>query len=235
MFDFTDQVVIVTGGTGNLGSAVVHCFQAAGAHIVVPDRSVERTQEIFPELAGSKDHLIVGGLDVTNPNDMERLAEETVERFGRIDILVNTVGGYRGGAPVHETTLETWDFLMNLNARSVFVASRAVIPGMLKQRRGRIINIGSHSALAAPGNEAAYSAAKSAVARLTEGLSADYKHQGIRVNAILPSALVTEADLQADPSRGVTPASVAQVVLFLCSEAGSVITGALIPVYGERF
>lgn len=235
MFNFTDQVVIVTGGTGNLGSAIVRCFQAAGAHIVVPDRSQDRAEEVFPDLVNTEDHLFVGGCDVTDPEQVDRLVQETGARFGRIDVLVNTVGGYRAGAPVHETTLETWDFLMNLNARSVLVASRAVIPTMLKQRRGKIINIGSRSALSAQGGDAAYSAAKSAVARLTEGMSADYKHQGIRVNAILPSALVTEADVQSDPTRGVTPESVAQVVLFLCSEAGSVITGALIPVYGERF
>ena len=235
LFDFTGQVVIVTGGSGNLGSAVVRGFLAAGAHIVVPERGEGRAGEVFPELAGSRDHLFMDGLDVTDPQHMQRLAQETTARFGRIDALVNTVGGYRAGAPVHETALETWDFLMNLNARSVFVVSQAVIPTMLSQGRGRIVNIGSRSALAAQGNDAAYSAAKSAVVRLTESMSADYKHQGIRVNAILPSALVSEADVQADPTRGVTPASVAQVVLFLCSDASSIITGAVIPAYGERF
>lgn len=235
MAEFTDQVVMVTGGTGNLGSAVVRCFLAAGAHLVVPDRSAERAAQIFPDLVNAPGHLFVGGCDVTDPEQVERLVQDTLARFGRIDVLINTVGGYQAGKPVHETALETWDFLLNLNARSVFLVSRAVIPSMLKQGQGRIVNIGSRSALAAQGSDAAYSAAKSAVARLTESMSADYKHQGIRVNAILPSALVSEADVQADPTRGVTPDAVAQVVLFLCSAAGSVITGALIPVYGERF
>lgn len=155
--------------------------------------------------------------------------------FGRIDILVNTVGGYRAGTPLHETSLETWDFLLNLNARSVFIACRAVIPTMLKQGRGKIVNVGSHSALMAQGFDSVYSAAKSAVARLTESMSAEYKDQGIQVNAILPASLVSPADLQADPARGVTPDMVAQVVLFLCSDAGSIITGALIPAYGRHF
>jgi NAD(P)-dependent dehydrogenase (short-subunit alcohol dehydrogenase family) len=166
---------------------------------------------------------------------MDRLVQEVVSRFDRIDVLVNTVGGYRGGTPVHETPLETWDFLFNLNARSAFIASRAVIPIMLQRKRGKIVSIGSRSALSGQGNEAAYSAAKSAVVRLTESMSAEYKDQGIQVNAILPAALVSSADLQADPKRGVTPDSVAQVVMFLCSEAGSIITGALIPTYGRRF
>jgi NAD(P)-dependent dehydrogenase (short-subunit alcohol dehydrogenase family) len=166
---------------------------------------------------------------------MDRLVQETAQRFGRIDVLVNTVGGYQGGVPLHETSLETWDFLFNLNARSVFVACRAVIPTMLKQESGKIVNIGSHSALMAQGNDAVYSAAKSAVARLTESMSADYKNRGIQVNAILPAALVSPEDLQADPTRGVTAEMVAQLILFLCSKDGSLITGALIPAYGRRF
>jgi NAD(P)-dependent dehydrogenase (short-subunit alcohol dehydrogenase family) len=235
MVNFTDQVVIVTGGTGNLGSAVVRGFQAAGAHLVVPDRSDDRAEQLFPELAASESHLLVRGTDVTNPDDVERLVGDVLARFGRIDVLVNTVGGYKAGSPVHETPLETWDFMLNLNARSVFVTCRAVIPAMLRQGYGKIVNIGTRSALSAAGNDAAYSAAKSAVARLTESMSAEYKHQGIQVNAILPSALVSPEDWEADPTRGVTPDSVAQVIMFLCSEAGRIINGALIPAYGRRF
>ncbi len=235
MYDFTNRVVVVTGGSGNLGSAIVRCFQASGAHVVIVDRNQDRINEVFAELVGSNDHLLAGERDVTDPEQMERLAQDIQARFGRIDVLVNTVGGYKAGSPVHETPLETWDFMMNLNARSVFVVSRAILPAMLSQKSGKIINISSRSALAAQGNDAAYSAAKSAVARLSESMAAEYKHQGIRVNAILPSALVSAQDLQADATRGVTPDSVAEVVLFLCSEAGSVITGALLPVFGERF
>lgn len=235
MFDFADQVVIVTGASGNLGSAVVRAFRAGGAHIVVPDRSTGGVGELFPDLAGSSEHLLVGGVDVTDPVQVERLVQEVDTRFGRIDALVNTIGGYRAGTPLHETTLDTWDFLFNLNARSVFITSRAVIPTMLKQERGKIVNIGSHSALKAQGNDAVYSAAKSAVLRLTESMSAEYKNRGIQVNTILPASLVSPAEYQADPTQGVTPDMVAQVVLFLCSSAGSIITGAHIPAFGRRF
>jgi NAD(P)-dependent dehydrogenase (short-subunit alcohol dehydrogenase family) len=235
MADFSNQVVIVTGGTGNLGRAIVCAFSAAGAHLVAPDRNEGQAATLLPELAGSKDHLLPEGVDVTNPDQMDRLVQEVLARFGRIDVLVNTVGGYRAGTPVHETPLETWDLMLNLNARSVFIASRAVIPTMLKQKSGKIVNIGSRSALSAQGGDAAYSAAKSAVARLTESMSAEYKQQGIQVNAVIPSALVSADDLQADPTRGVTPDAVAQVILFLCSEAGRIIHGALIPTYGLRF
>jgi NAD(P)-dependent dehydrogenase (short-subunit alcohol dehydrogenase family) len=235
MFDFSDQVVIVTGGTGNLGRAVVRAFHAAGAHLVVPDRSTGHAEQLLPELVGSRDHILAEGVDVTNPEQMEQLIQQTQSYFRRIDVLVNTVGGFRAGAPLHETTLETWDFMLNLNARSVFVACRAVIPIMLEQGRGKIINIGTRSALEAQGGDSAYSASKSAVARLTESMAADYKKQGIQVNAILPSALISPEDLQTDPARGVTPDSVAQLVLVLCTDACSIINGALIPAYGRRF
>jgi NAD(P)-dependent dehydrogenase (short-subunit alcohol dehydrogenase family) len=235
MLDFSNQVVMVTGSTGNLGRAVVRAFHSAGAHIVAIDRSSGPAAELFPDLIGSDDHIVSEGVDVTNLEQMQWLAGQVVNCFGRIDVLVNTVGGFRAGAPLHETTLETWDFLQNLNARSVFVASQAVIPTMLKQGRGKIINIGSHSGQAAQGGDAGYSAAKSAVARLTESMAADYKNQGIQVNAVLPSALVSPADLQADPSRGVTPDAVAQVILFLSSAMADIISGALIPAYGRRF
>lgn len=235
MPSFSDQVVLVTGGSGNLGGAVVRAFHAADASLIVPDRGTGRTAELFPELADSSDHLLADEVDVTDPQQIDGLIQEITERFGRLDVLVHTIGGYRGGDPVHETPLETWDFLYNLNARSAFVASRAVLPAMLEQGRGKIVLIGSHSALVAGGNDAAYSAAKSAVARLTESMAAEYKLQGLQVNAVLPAALVSEADLQADPARGVTPQAVAELILFLCSPEGALINGALIPAFGRRF
>jgi NAD(P)-dependent dehydrogenase (short-subunit alcohol dehydrogenase family) len=235
MFDFSNQVVIITGARGNLGSAVARAFYSAGAHIVASDHSVEMIEKAFPELSNSRDHILADGIDVTNPEQVDKLVQQVLARFERIDVLVNTVGGYRAGSPLHETSLETWDFMLNLNARSAFIASRAVIPTMLKQQRGCIVNIGSHAALTPHGNDSAYSVAKSAVLRLTESIAIEYKSQGIRANAVIPSALVSPADLRADPTKGVTPDAVAQVILFLCSEAGSIINGALIPAYGLRF
>jgi NAD(P)-dependent dehydrogenase (short-subunit alcohol dehydrogenase family) len=235
MAQLTDQVAMVTGGTGNLGGAVVRAFLAEGARLVVPDRGRGRAQAALPALANSDDHLLLEGIDVTDPANMQDAVRQAVDRFGRIDILVNTVGGYRPGSPLHETGLDTWDFLMNINARSAFISSRAVIPVMLQNGGGRIVNIGSRAALGGQAGEAAYSAAKSAVLRLTESMAADYGRQNIQVNAVLPAALVQAADLQADPASGVTPEAVAEVVLFLCSEAGRIINGGLIPAYGQRF
>jgi NAD(P)-dependent dehydrogenase (short-subunit alcohol dehydrogenase family) len=236
MFDFSDQVVIVTGGTGKLGSAVIRAFQAAGASLVIPDRGPqERVEGRFPELANSAAHYLAGGVDVTQASLVEKLALDTLERFGQIDVLVNAIGGYRAGTPLHETPLETWDLMLNLNARSIFYTCRAVLPAMLEKGRGKIVNIGARSALSGGANEAAYSASKSAVARLTESMAADYKRLGINVNAVLPAALIKPEVRREDPDAGVTPEEVANVILFLSSDAARIITGALIPAFGTRF
>ena len=236
MFDFTDQVVIVAGGSGNLGRAAVWAFHAAGAKLVVPDRHADRMQSLFSKLEDEGRHYLAGSTDVTKPEEMARLVEATLDRFGQIDVLVNTVGGFRAGTPPHETSLETWDFMLNLNARATFITSRAVIPAMLENGRGKIINTAARSALASRANESAYSASKAAVARLTESFAAAYKAKGINVNAILPGVIDSpqnrDAMPKADYSRWVAPEQIAQVILFLASETASCINGALIPVYG---
>ena len=235
MFNFSNQVVIVTGGTGNLGSAVVRAFQSAGAKLVIPDRAPDRVQQRFPDLADSPDHYLVGSIDATQAEAMETLARHTLERFGQIDVLINTVGGYRAGTPLHQTPLENWEMMLNLNARTVFYACRAVIPAMLEKGRGKIVSIAAHSAVVGGPNEAAYSASKSAVARLTESMAAEYKRSGINVNAVLPAAMVKAEDLKDSPDAGVTPEDVANVIMFLCSDAAHIINGALIPAYGTHF
>jgi NAD(P)-dependent dehydrogenase (short-subunit alcohol dehydrogenase family) len=178
------------------------------------------------------------GVDVIDPAAVDEVVQATLHRFGKIDILVNTVGGYRAGTPVHETPIETWDFMMSLNARSAFVMSRAVLPAMLKQGRGKIINISAGSALKGGANSAAYAASKSAVARLTESMAEEYKRLGININAILPGTIDTpqnrEAMPKADFSLWVKPEMIARVVLFLASEDASPIHGALIPVFGRK-
>ncbi len=236
MFDFTDQVVIVTGGSGNLGGAVVHAFHAANARLVVPDRAADKLPSMFPELVNSDRHYLAAATDPTQESAMEKLVQATLTRFGRIDVLVNTVGGYRAGTPPHETTPDTWDFMLDLNARATFIMNRAVIPAMLAQGRGKIINTLSKSALGAAANDVAYSAAKSAAARITESMAAAYKNNGINVNAIMPGTIDTPenraARPQADVSKWVAPEAIAQVILFLASDAASIIHGALIPVYG---
>jgi NAD(P)-dependent dehydrogenase (short-subunit alcohol dehydrogenase family) len=163
------------------------------------------------------------------------MVDETINRFGRIDVLVNVAGGYRGGTPVHETPLTTWDFLLNLNARTVYSVSSAVIPAMLRQGSGKIVNVAARAALQGAAKMGAYSASKSAVIRLTEAMAAELKNDGINVNCVLPGTIDTpqnRATMKGDPSRWVAPQAIADVILFLSSGAARAIHGAAIPVYG---
>jgi NAD(P)-dependent dehydrogenase (short-subunit alcohol dehydrogenase family) len=237
MFDFSDRVVIVTGAAGNLGSAVARAFQMAGAKLVLVDRAADRLPRLFPELVDSPNHFLATSVDLTNADAVETMMNETVKRFGRVDVLVNTAGGFRAGTPVHETPFETWDFMLNLNARTVFIASRAVIPHMQRQGSGKIVNVASRAALQGGAKMAAYSVSKSAVIRLTESMAAELKKDGINVNCILPSTIDTPQNRQAMPdanySRWVKPEAIADVILFLASAAARAIQGAAIPVYGQ--
>lgn len=236
MFDFTDRVVIVTGAAGNLGAAVARAFQACGARLVLVDRSPDRLSPLFPDLAASTDHILATSIDLADESAVGAMVQETLARFGRIDVLINAAGGYRAGTPVHEMPLETWDFMFSLNAQTVLIASSAVVPTMLQQGAGSIINVSSRAALHGGKRAAAYSASKAAVARLTESMSAELKEAGINVNCILPGTIDTpqnrEAMPKADTSRWVAPEALADVILFLASDAARAIHGASIPVYG---
>ena len=239
MFDFSDRVVIVTGAAGNLGSAVARAFQAAGAKLVLVDRAADRLPRLFPDLVDSPNHFLATSIDLTSADAVQTMVDETVKRFGRVDVLVNTAGGYRAGTPVHETPLEAWDFMLNLNARTVFIASRAVIPHMLRQGSGRIVNVAARAALKGGAKMAAYSVSKSAVVRLTESMAAELKKEGINVNCVLPGTIDTPQNRQAMPnadhSRWVKPEAIADVIQFLASDAARVVQGAAIPVYGKGY
>ncbi len=233
---FDGQVVMVTGGVGNLGSATARAFLAAGAKLVPVDRALDRLEETFADLIGSADHYLAGNVDLTDPASAQAAVDETIKRLGRIDVLVNTVGGYRAGDPLHTTSLDTLDFMFNLNVRTLFIMSQAVIPHMLSQRSGKIINISSRAGLEGKKNTAAYAAVKSAVIRLTESMSAELKTSGINVNCILPGTIDTpqnRAEMpNADFSRWVAPEALADVIVFLASDAARAIHGASLPVYG---
>jgi NAD(P)-dependent dehydrogenase (short-subunit alcohol dehydrogenase family) len=236
MLDFQERIVIVTGAAGNLGQAVSRAFLSAGAHAVLADHRPDRLPALYPSLVDSPDHVLAPSVDQTEPAPVQGMVDRAFERFGRIDVLVNTVGGYQGGTAVHETPIDDWEYVLDLNARTAFVISRAVVPPMLGQGYGKIVHIGSRGALQGGARAAAYSAAKSAVVRLTESLSREVKRQGINVNCVLPGTIDTPENRKdmpdADHSRWVAPEALADVIMFLASDAARAIHGAAIPVYG---
>src|SRR3954463_13175889 len=181
-----DKVAIITGAVGNLGMATARLFEQGGAKTVLVDRSPERVREAFKDLVDSPNHLLAGGIDLSDLSSLGKLIEQSLTKFGRLDVLVNTVGGCRGGKPVHEAELADWDFLFNINVRTTLLCCRAVIPHMIGQKSGKIINIASRDGLTGNAGYAAYSASKSAVLRLTESLAGELKAANINVNAIMP-------------------------------------------------
>jgi len=199
------------------------------------DRHPEELCDTFA--SAPADRLFITSADLTDADSVAQMVDAVLQHYGQIDAVANTVGGYRAGTPVHETALDTWDFMLNLNARSAFILGRAVVPSMLDCGTGKIINVAARAALEGTAKHAAYTASKSAVVRLTESMAAELRHKGINVNCVLPGTIDTpqnrEAVPNADHSRWVSPESIAHVIRFLASDEASAINGAAIPVYGR--
>ena len=204
MTEFSGQVAIITGASGLLASGVIPVLRAGGARLTLTCAD-DRLYQRFPELADDSAHICLQNLDLSNADAVDELVRQTLAAYGRIDILINIVGGWDAGKPVHEMSLDTWETMIRLNSTITFLMSRAVVPTMLAQGSGAIINIGARPGLRSSGNDAAYAASKAAVLRLTESMSAEYKRSGIRVNAVLPSAIVPAERYADDPHAGVTP------------------------------
>ncbi len=235
MSDLTNKVVLITGAAGNLGRAAAQAFWAAGAQLALADRNVEALTEAFAAWRGAR--CLLAEVDLFQETAVAQLVEQVIQQFGRIDVLVNVAGGFTMGPPVHETSTDTWEFMLNLNARSVFFMSRAVIPHMLAQGSGKIVNVAARAALEGKAKMAPYVVSKSAVIRLTESMAAELKDAGINVNCILPGTIDTpqnRAEMpKADFSKWVAPEALADVILFLASDAARAVTGAAVPVYGR--
>jgi NAD(P)-dependent dehydrogenase (short-subunit alcohol dehydrogenase family) len=234
---FQDKVVLITGATGEFGPSVARAFAEAGARLALTGRKAEAAAELAKELGLGDDRALSVAADVTNAESVAALTKAIVEKWGRIDVLVNVAGGYRPGKPVQEMEDADLDFMFNLNGRSVFNTCRAVIPHMLSQGSGKIVNIGAKAALQAGRKSLGYAAGKTFVLRLTEALSAEVRDAGVNVNAVIPSSIDTEANRKASPdadySKWVPPDKLAAVILFLASDAASAVHGAAVPVYGR--
>jgi NAD(P)-dependent dehydrogenase (short-subunit alcohol dehydrogenase family) len=236
MSNLEDRVALVTGAAGNLGRAVCRCFAAQGAAIALVDRDATAVEAACRELpAGVRFKAFPG--DLIDPRSVSNLVEATVAHFGRIDILANVAGGFTMGPPLHETPDRDWDFMMDLNARTVFNTCRAVVPKMLTNGGGRIVNVSARAAVHGKGNMGPYCASKAAVITLTESLAAEHRDTGINVNCILPGTVDTPQNRAAMPDqdhgRWVPTAALSDVILFLASDAARCVSGAAIPVYGR--
>jgi len=234
---FKNKVVLVAGGTGGLGRAVSLAFLSERANVIVTYRRAEEFQAL-EGIAGVGGLRLAGhSVDVTDEAAVAKLVEDIVAEHGRLDAMVNTVGGYAGAVKLWDLETKTFDQMLALNLRAGYALARAAIAPMLKQKAGAIVNVGAKAAFDHAAGASAYAASKAAALAMIDCLAADVKGTGVRVNTILPSIIDTAANRKAMPDANFAvwpkPEDIAKVILFLCSDDARVIHGAAIPVDGD--
>jgi NAD(P)-dependent dehydrogenase (short-subunit alcohol dehydrogenase family) len=231
---FLDKAVLVAGGTGGLGRAVSLAFLSAEACVAVTYRRREELAALEAAAGPARERLEGHAVDVTDEAATKALLAAVRARHGRLDALVNTVGGYAGGRKLWEEDAGVLDRMLTLNLLSGWMLARAAVPGMLEQGQGAIVNIAARAALAPPAGLAAYAASKAAAVAMLASLAAELTGTGVRANTILPSIIDTEANRKAMPDADFAtwpkPEEVARVVLFLCGDDAKLVHGAAIPV-----
>ena len=224
------KVVLVTGANGGLGIFITRAFLDAGATVIGSSRKIQQSDFSSPNFTA-----LPG--DFCSRSNAKAVVDQVVARFGRLDVLAHTVGGFAGGQSVVETDDATFQRMLELNLNSVFHVVRASLPALRKSGSGRIIAIGSRAALEPGASVGAYSASKAAMLSLIRTVALENQDAGLTANVILPGTMDTPANRAAMPkadfSKWVQPANVASLVLWLAGEAGKEITGAAIPVYGN--
>jgi len=231
-FDFDGAVVLVTGVGGALGSAVAHAFDEAGATVCGADIVAPESEDF---LLDEPDRIEFYQGDFTDESDVAGVIDAIVDDHGRLDYLCNIAGTWRGGDPIHETDADTFDFLFDVNLKTMFLASKHALPH-LQDAEGAIVSVSARSSLEGGEGDGIYRATKAGVRLLTETI-ADENEGTVRANAVMPSVIDTPMNREmmpdADFDEWVDPADIADVFLFLCSDAATVTSGAAVPVYGE--
>ncbi len=231
-FDFSDSVVLVTGVGGALGSAVANAFLDAdatvcGADLVAPD------DDDF--MLDDPDRLDFYEGDFTDESVVIETVESIVDAHGQLDYLANIAGTWRGGDPTEETDVETFNFLFDVNLKTMFLASKHAIPE-IREQEGAIVSVSARSSLEGGEGDGIYRATKAGVRLLTETIAEENQGE-LRANAVMPSVIDTAMNREmmsdADHDKWVDPADIAETFLALCSDATSVTSGAAVPVYGE--
>jgi NAD(P)-dependent dehydrogenase (short-subunit alcohol dehydrogenase family) len=223
-----DRVVLITGAKGGLGNFVSERFLAAGAQVVGVSRSIKDSDFPNPRFTATS-------ADLSDDHAVRSLVAGIVQRFGRLDTVAHIAGGFRGGKSLTETDDDTFEAMFSLNVKAFFNIARAAVPNM--KNGGRIVAVASRNALEPSPNAAAYAASKAALVSLVRSLAGETKGRGITVNAVLPGTMDTSANRMAipnaDTSKWVPPAKVAEVVYWLASDAAEHVSGAAIPVFGR--
>lgn len=248
---FRNRAILVAGATGGLGTAIVREFARTEAHLILTSLSEQALQQLVKDTGLPDERALIMAADVTRPGEVQGLVAAVLERFGRLDVLLNTVGGWAGGHKVSDgqadsgkqgddgalfARVEMWKKMLTLNLDSAFLLSWAALPPMLEAGWGRIIHVSSRTAVQPRAKAAGYAVSKMGVITLTEVIAAEVKGSGVTANVILPSTIDTPDNRRmmpkADPGDWVPPEQIASTMRFLCSEAAASINGARIAIYG---
>jgi NAD(P)-dependent dehydrogenase (short-subunit alcohol dehydrogenase family) len=228
------RTVVVAGGTGALGASVSRAFIASGARVIATYVKQVEYDALSKQVGAA---LIGVSLDVTDEAAVAKFVAETESKYGAIDALVIAVGGFAGGKQLWETDTATYDLMLSLNLRAAFVMARAILPGMIRQNRGAVVNVASKAGYGHSAGAAMYAASKAGVMALFDSLAEEVKPYNINVNSIVPSIMDTPSNRRAMPKANfdVWPKTddIAKVILYLCSDEARVIHGAAVPVYGR--
>ena len=231
-FDFDGRVAVVTGASGALGSAVVDRFRDAGATVCALDVVAPDDDDAMLD---PDDDTHFYQADLTDEDAVESVVESVLDDHGRVDALANIAGTWRGGTPIEETDADEFDFLLDVNLKSAFFASKHLIPH-LRESGGAIVSVSARSSLEGGEGDGPYRISKAGIRLLTETV-AEENEGDLRANAIMPSVIDTPMNREmmpdADHDEWVDPVDIASVVAFLCSDGASVTSGAAVPVYGE--
>ena len=233
----SDRVVVITGATGALGRVASRAFAEAGARLALTGTRQEALEALVREIGLLEERAFLRAADLTRAEEAESLVSAVIGRWGRVDVLLNLAGGWAKSGRLVEVTDEEWEGMLDLNLRTCLNMCRAVLPSMAERGWGRIVNIGARAAVEPGAQQAPYNVAKAGVVALTRSIAADYRRQGVAANVILPGTIDTPANRaamgDADASRWVKPEELAAAILFLCSEEGGSLNGAVIPIYGR--
>jgi NAD(P)-dependent dehydrogenase (short-subunit alcohol dehydrogenase family) len=231
-YNFSNKVVLITGGTGAFGRTLVKRFLDTGAKTIASFRN--ETEAVKLKRVNPQVEIIK--LDISSEKEILKAIPILIRKFAKIDILVNTVGGYLGGKNVTQLGEGEWETMMNLNLKSAFLISKHVIPIMKSGNGGKIIHVSSKTGLKSDGYDSAYAASKAALIRFVESISLEFREDKISINCILPTTIDTEANRRAMPnadfSKWLSSEDLANVVLFLSSSDSKVINGAAVQTYG---
>jgi NAD(P)-dependent dehydrogenase (short-subunit alcohol dehydrogenase family) len=230
MASLDGKIALITGARGALGSLVTRAFLEAGATVAGVSRSIQASDFPNPRFSAL-------AAELSNAESARKAADEVIRRFGRIDVMVHTVGGFAGGQSVSDTDDALIDQMLDANYRSAFHIARAVLPHMRAQGGGRILVVASRQAVEPAAMVGAYSASKAALVSLVRTMALENRDRNITANSVLPGTMDTEANRaampDADRSQWVQPSQVASLLVYLACDAASDITGAAIPVYGR--